>query len=166
MGRLLFSGLGGLTGMVLLVLWIWAILDVISTDEAMMRNLPKIVWLLLVVSLPTIGAVAWIAVGRPEGVGWRPGSTAYQRPVRRTIGPEDRPGWNRSREEQRREFEETDRRLREERERRRGEVLGRLSEKDLRAHQLREWEADLLRREKEMLERRQPEGPETGAAPG
>jgi hypothetical protein len=159
----LFFGFEGLTGLLLLGLWIWAIFDVISTDEAMMRNLPKFVWLFLVIMLPTIGAVAWIAIGRPANVGWRPGDTTY-RPVRRTIGPEDRPDWNRSREDLRREFEETDRRLQEERELRRKELLAGRDEKDVRARQLQEWEADLLRREKEMLERRKRDNPKTGPA--
>lgn len=159
MGRLAIFGFEGITGLVLLGIWIWAILDVISTDESMMRNLPKGVWLLLVIVLPTIGAVAWIALGRPNGVGWRPGDTTY-RPVRRTIGHEDRPDWNRSREEQRQEYEETDRRLKEERDRRREEKVDQRGKTDLRAQQLGEWEADLLRREKEMLERRRAEDPD------
>lgn len=162
MGRLMFFGFEGITGLVLLGIWIWAIFDVIATDEAMVRNLPRSMWLLLVIILPTIGAVAWIAIGRPANIGWRPGSTDYKT-VRRTVGPEDRPDWNRSSAEQRQEFEETDRRLREERERRREELLSSRPEKDLRAKQLGEWEADLLRREKEMLERRPPDLPEAGS---
>ena len=159
MGRLMFFGFEGITGLLLLGIWIWAIFDVIATDEAMIRSLPKGLWLLLVLILPTIGAVAWIALGRPANVGWRPGDTNYKT-VRRTVGPEDRADWNRSREEMRREFEETDRRLREERERRREEKLVSREEKDDRAKQLKEWEADLLRREKEMLDKRRSEGPE------
>lgn len=154
MGRLMFFGFEGLTGLLLLGLWIWAIFDVIATDEAMIRSLPKGMWLLLVLIMPAIGAVAWIALGRPANVGWRPGDTSYKT-VRRTVGPEDRADWNRSRDEMRRAFEETDRRLREERDRRREEMLASRDEKDLRARHLGEWEADLLRREKEMLERRQ-----------
>lgn len=154
MGRLMFFGFEGLTGLLLLGLWIWAIFDVIATDEAMIRSLPKGVWLLLVLIMPAIGAVAWIALGRPANVGWRPGDTNYKT-VRRTVGPEDRADWNRSREEMRREFEETDRRLQEERDRRREEMLASREEKDLRAKHLGEWEADLLRREREILERRQ-----------
>lgn len=154
MGRLMFFGFEGVTGLLLLGLWIWAIFDVIATDEAMIRSLPKGMWLLLVLVMPAIGAVAWIALGRPANVGWRPGDTNYKT-VRRTVGPEDRADWNRSREEMRREFEETDRRLQEERNRRREEMLASRDEKDLRAKHLGEWEADLLRREKEILERRQ-----------
>lgn len=153
MGRLLFFGFEGITGLLLLGIWIWAIFDVIATDDAMIRSLPKGMWLLLVLIMPAIGAVAWIALGRPANVGWRPGDTNYKT-VRRTVGPEDRADWSRSPEEMRREFEETDRRLREERDRRREGMMTSREERDLRAKQLGEWEADLLRREMEMLEQR------------
>ena len=156
MGRLGFFGFQGIAGLLLLGIWIWAIFDVIATDDAMIRNLPKGMWLVFVIFVPTIGAVAWIALGRPANVGWRPGDTNYQT-VRRTVGPEDRADWNRSRDELRREFEETDRRLQEERDRRRQEMVESRAEKDLRAKQLADWEADLLRREKEMLDRRRSE---------
>ena len=51
---------------VLLVFWIWALLDVISTDGSMCRNLPKPMWIILVVILPAIGAIFWLLLGRPE----------------------------------------------------------------------------------------------------
>ena len=57
---------GGVLGFVFLAFWVWAIFDVISSDEAMVRNVPKLVWLLLVVFLSTIGAVAWLLLGRPR----------------------------------------------------------------------------------------------------
>lgn len=37
-----------------------------------MRNLPKLVWLLLVVLVPVAGALAWLVLGRP--LPERPGS--------------------------------------------------------------------------------------------
>jgi hypothetical protein len=54
-----------------------------------MRNLPKIVWLIVVIFLPDIGSIAWLALGRPAFAGWRPGDTTG-RPTRRVVGPEDR----------------------------------------------------------------------------
>ena len=57
---------GGVFGLVLLAFWLWAIFDVISTDESMVRNLPKLVWLIVVILLSTIGAVAWLVLGRPQ----------------------------------------------------------------------------------------------------
>jgi hypothetical protein len=81
---------GGLVGIILLALWLWAIFDVISTDNTLVRNLPKIVWLLLVIVIPTIGAIAWLLLGRPERAGWRPGTTIERKPPR-ILGPEDSP---------------------------------------------------------------------------
>ncbi len=74
----------GLFGFFLFALWVWAVIDVISTDNVLVRNLDKMVWLLLVVFLPTLGAVAWIGLGRPVNAGFMPGAT-YTRP-----SPQDR----------------------------------------------------------------------------
>ena len=82
----------GLFGLVLLLVWIYCIFDVIATDSVLTRNLPKMIWLLVVVFIPTIGSVAWLALGRPLYAGWRPGDTTMRAPpvVR---GPEDAPGF-------------------------------------------------------------------------
>ena len=81
---------GGLAGILLLILWVYCILDVIATDEMLARNMPKMVWLLVVIFVPTVGSVAWLALGRPERAGLRPGENTT-RPARRAIGPEDSP---------------------------------------------------------------------------
>ena len=124
---------GGVFGLVLLAFWLWAIFDVISTDESMVRNLPKFAWLMLVIFLSSIGAVAWLLLGRPENAGFRPGDTS---PRQRVVGPEDGPSW--AVEDARRARyaemdEELDRRLEEKR--------------------LAEWEAELRRREAELDQR-------------
>ncbi|HYH50920.1 MAG TPA: PLDc N-terminal domain-containing protein [Acidimicrobiia bacterium] len=79
----------GFVPLVLLALWLYAIFDVIATDESLMRNLPKPVWLLIVIFLPDIGSLAWLLLGRPLYAGWRPGDTTRRAP-KRAIGPEDR----------------------------------------------------------------------------
>jgi len=58
---------GGITGLILLGLWLFAIFDVIGTDESCCRNLPKSMWLMLVIFLPAIGSISWLILGRPEG---------------------------------------------------------------------------------------------------
>ena len=68
-------------GLAFFALWVWAVLDVIATDRVLIRNLDKMVWLLLVIFLPTVGAVAWLALGRPINAGFTPGAT-YSRPTR------------------------------------------------------------------------------------
>ena len=93
---------GGVFGLVVLAFWLWAIFDVISTDESSVRNLPKMVWLLLVIFLSSVGALAWLVLGRPEHAGLRPGAGASGlRPSapttpgspRRPVAVEDSPAW-------------------------------------------------------------------------
>ena len=87
---MLFLGAEGLVFLAILAFWIWALFDCISTDSALCRNLPKGFWVIIILLLPTIGALAWLLLGRPERAGWRPGSTDYSAP-RRPVGIEDSP---------------------------------------------------------------------------
>src|SRR5207237_2499642 len=80
----------GLIPVLLLGLWIYCILDVIASDDGLIRNLPKGFWLMIVIFLPDIGSLAWLLLGRPLYAGWRPGDTTRRTP-RRVLGPEDRP---------------------------------------------------------------------------
>lgn len=102
---------GGLIGFLLIALWLYCIFDVISTDEVLVRNLPKMAWLFIVIILPSIGSIAWLALGRPAFAGWRPGDTEG-RATRRVVGPEDRPDFP-SRDTSRLEAWEADLRRRE-----------------------------------------------------
>lgn len=82
----------GILGIALLVLWVFCVLDVIATEDALVRHLPKMVWVILVIILPDIGSIAWLLLGRPEGAGFRIGSrVGVHRPTRRVVGPEDSP---------------------------------------------------------------------------
>jgi hypothetical protein len=56
----------GLVGIGFLILWLYCIYDVITTDEAIIRHLPKVVWLLIVIVLSDIGSILWLALGRPQ----------------------------------------------------------------------------------------------------
>lgn len=85
---------GGLLGLALLALWAYCIFDIISTDEALMRNMPKILWLIVVIVIPPVGSVAWLLLGRPLGAGLRPGDTSTYTPPRprsRPRAPDDDP---------------------------------------------------------------------------
>ncbi len=82
-------------------LWIWAVLDCISTDNILVRNMPKTTWLVLVIFVPTVGAVAWLLLGRPEGAGFAlggkyqaPSATKYVTQAPRPKGPDDDPNWS------------------------------------------------------------------------
>lgn len=52
-------------GLIYLIVMVVALIDIINTDEHAVRGLPKIAWVLLVVFLPLVGALVWLAVGRP-----------------------------------------------------------------------------------------------------
>jgi hypothetical protein len=49
-----------------LAVYIWTVVDTIRTPSAIVRTLPKAVWLLIVILLPLIGTVLWILFGRPR----------------------------------------------------------------------------------------------------
>jgi hypothetical protein len=54
----------GALGLVAIGVWIFCIIDVITTPEGEARNLPKLVWLLIVIILMDIGSIAWLVAGR------------------------------------------------------------------------------------------------------
>jgi hypothetical protein len=62
----------GVFGLLMIGLWIFCIIDVITTPENRVRNLPKVVWVLIVLLLAAIGSIAWLFAGRP----WQPKGTS------------------------------------------------------------------------------------------
>lgn len=58
---------GGLFALASIAVWVYCIIDVVTTDEVEVRNLPKMAWILLVVFLGVIGSIAWLIAGRPQG---------------------------------------------------------------------------------------------------
>jgi hypothetical protein len=54
----------GVLGLLLMALWIFCLIDVITTDEVLCRNLPKGAWVLVVLLLFDLGAVLWLIAGR------------------------------------------------------------------------------------------------------
>ncbi|MCA1839183.1 MAG: PLD nuclease N-terminal domain-containing protein [Actinomycetota bacterium] len=127
----------GLLGVLLLGLWVYCIFDVISTDETAVQNLPKSAWLFIVIILPDVGSLAWLILGRPYGVSWRPGGVSAGRshapteraPRRRPMGPEDSP-----------------------------EFIAKIDSDQ--AERLRRWEADLAAREADLRRKAQEESDE------
>ncbi|MGZ8177404.1 PLD nuclease N-terminal domain-containing protein [Williamsia sp. SKLECPSW1] len=65
-------------GLIVLVAMIAALIDIVSSDESLVRGLPRWGWLLLVIALPLVGAVVWFAAGRP--VAGAPGRLGRDRP--------------------------------------------------------------------------------------
>lgn len=135
--------LGGLTGLLITGLWVFCVLDAVTTPESEVRNLPKIGWIVIVLLFPLLGSLAWLIAGRPQAratadlpykgnrgrAPWPATHTAgfpeYERP-RELSGPDDDP-----------------------------EFLGRLRREKAQSDKehedmLRRWEADLRRREQEL----------------
>ena len=56
-------------GLIIMILWIFCLIDVITADESGIRHLPKMMWVLLVVFLPLAGSIVWLVAGRPIGGG-------------------------------------------------------------------------------------------------
>jgi hypothetical protein len=149
--------LGGLSGLLVTALWVFCVIDAVTTPAEGVRNLPKVGWVVVVLLFPLVGSVAWLVAGRPRGgrtvdlpykgnrgpAPWPSTRTAgfpeYERPRRRSAGPDDDPAF-------------LDR-LRSEK-----------AESDA-AHEdmLRQWEADLRRREEDL--RRKPPSDDTDGGP-
>lgn len=91
----------GLAGVFFFLFWVWAVFDVIAMDSIVIRNLPKSTWVFLVIFVPPVGAVAWLALGRPDNAGFSAGSVRRAPPKRfdyyssspQVRGPEDDPSW-------------------------------------------------------------------------
>jgi hypothetical protein len=58
---------GGVLVLVEIALLVYCVLNVITTPDDQVRNLPKLLWLLLVVVVPLVGGIAWLVAGRPQG---------------------------------------------------------------------------------------------------
>lgn len=57
---------GGALFVVELCLVVYCVINIISTPEGEARNLPKLLWLVLVLLFPIVGGVAWLVAGRPQ----------------------------------------------------------------------------------------------------
>ncbi|MFD1147651.1 PLD nuclease N-terminal domain-containing protein [Saccharothrix hoggarensis] len=80
---------GGLFGVLTLGLWLFCLVDVITTADGDTRNLPRPGWLVIVLLFPLVGSVLWLVAGRPARAVGRP--RAFERTT--PAFPEyDRPG--------------------------------------------------------------------------
>ena len=68
------------------VLWIYCLVDVITSREDGVRNLAKTWWLLIVLFFPLAGSIVWLVAGRPvvdrpltRDQGAAPGFPEYER---------------------------------------------------------------------------------------
>ncbi|CAN5285397.1 PLDc N-terminal domain-containing protein [soil metagenome] len=76
----------------LLAVLVFALVDIITTDEWRIRHLPKVAWALLVVFLPLIGSILWFVLGKersaPESLGTL-GDPRRQEAARRPSSTQD-----------------------------------------------------------------------------
>jgi hypothetical protein len=50
----------------LFAFWVFCVLDVLTSDSRAVRNLPKVAWVFIVVLVYVFGGVAWLIAGRPQ----------------------------------------------------------------------------------------------------
>ncbi|MBT2506482.1 PLDc_N domain-containing protein [Streptomyces sp. ISL-98] len=115
--------------LLVLALWIYAFIDCLNTPEEEVRHLPKVVWVIIVLLFGEvlIGPVAWLAVGKVRK-GARGGGTPsewHRNHKQEWVAPDDNPDFLKS--------------LKDE------------NEKD--ESMMKDWEADLRRREEELKRR-------------
>jgi len=66
--------------LVAVALIVFTAVATVQSDSEQTRHLPKVVWLLAIVLLPGLGAIAWWLLGRPTG-----------QPTAAVIAPDDDP---------------------------------------------------------------------------
>ena len=71
---------------IITALTIYSIIDCSRAPESSIRALPKWAWLVIIIFVPGIGAIAWIIAGRPSG----PGRSKKNKKI---IPPDDNPDW-------------------------------------------------------------------------
>ena len=70
-------------GLVTLLLWIFSLIDLVTSDDSEIRTMAKTAWLFVILLVPLIGSIGWLVAGRPLAP-----DSAYQG----SIGSHDRPG--------------------------------------------------------------------------
>jgi hypothetical protein len=80
-----------LPGLLTVALTVYAAVDCIQTEEQSVRNLPKLVWVFLILLFPVAGPASWLIAGRPQrsAPGSRGGGPGHRSQPPR--GPDDDP---------------------------------------------------------------------------
>ncbi|MCU1508912.1 MAG: hypothetical protein JWQ12_1177 [Glaciihabitans sp.] len=72
--------------LVALAVDIYALVDVITSDEWRIRNLNKIAWVFIILFLPLLGAILWFTIGKQHG-----SNSSDRGGQPRTVAPDDDP---------------------------------------------------------------------------
>jgi Phospholipase_D-nuclease N-terminal len=87
--------MGGLSFLVTVLFWLWAIFDCLTCDDRRVRNLPRWAWVAVILMSLQFGALAWTLFGRPRAgqlmVGSRSRSSRGG-----PVGPDDDPDFLRT----------------------------------------------------------------------
>ncbi|MBI0296110.1 PLDc_N domain-containing protein [Streptomyces sp. PRKS01-29] len=136
-----------------LALSIYAFIDCITTDEQDIRYIPKPVWAILVLLFPVVGSVSWLIAGRkravPGGGGW-PGARSAGGGGG-WVAPDDNPEFLKSLNDKGRKDDGDG-------------PADTPGDRESDEERLKDWEADLRRREEEL--RRKGDGPGSGSGSG
>ncbi|MFD5395658.1 PLD nuclease N-terminal domain-containing protein [Streptomyces sp. NPDC127097] len=113
--------------LLVLALWIYAFIDCLNTPESQVRGLPKVVWVLIILLFGEVlvGPVAWLVAGKqrqPVAGGGSTPSQWHRNHRTKFVAPDDNPEFLQSLKN----------------ENKKDEAL------------LKDWEADLRRREEEL----------------
>lgn len=58
--------LAGLITLLTIAVWVYAFFDALTTPAAEVRNLPKILWLIVIALFTPVGPLLWLFLGRPR----------------------------------------------------------------------------------------------------
>ncbi|KOX36448.1 MULTISPECIES: PLD nuclease N-terminal domain-containing protein [unclassified Streptomyces] len=114
-----------------LALMIYAFIDCLNTPEEEVKHLPKPVWAIVVLLFSIVGAIGWIVAGKERGPKGRPGPGGTRGGG--WVAPDDNPEFLKSLKD---------------------DAPGKRDEED---DLLKDWEADLRRREEELKRRERGE---------
>ncbi|MFD1659293.1 PLD nuclease N-terminal domain-containing protein [Streptomyces caeni] len=121
--------------LLVLALWIYAFIDCLNTPEEEVRGLPKVVWVIIILLFGEVlvGPIAWLVVGKVRHAPANGSTPSEWHRNHRTpwVAPDDNPEFLRSLKE----------------ENKKDEAL------------LKDWEADLRRREEELRRHERGENP-------
>lgn len=80
--------MGSLISLAYFAMLIAVLIDIILIDESRIKNLGKVTWIFIVIFLPLIGSILWLAIGREYAPATQPSS--FGSPERRdALQPHD-----------------------------------------------------------------------------
>ncbi|TDQ45614.1 PLDc N-terminal domain-containing protein [Actinorugispora endophytica] len=69
--------LAGLITLLTIVLWVYAFFDALTCPSEEVRNLPKVLWMIIIIVFVVVGPLLWLFLGRPRA----PATAATSAPV-------------------------------------------------------------------------------------